>query len=58
MFNVDLNYDQCNLITLATLLDSIDDPFLDETTRTHIHHVIAYFSEPGSYENGKYDSND
>jgi len=58
MVNVNINYDQCHEIVLATLKECLDDPISDNEIIYHIQHVIAYFSPPGEYMNGQYDSHD
>jgi hypothetical protein len=56
VINIDLDYDQCDKVTLETLLDYLKtDPSMPKALQEHFHYVIAYMSVPGQYEKGKYD---
>ena len=55
MVTLDLYHDQLDSLVLQVLKDDLEI-IEDESTQIHLKHVIAYYSVPGQYEDGKYDA--
>ena len=54
MIKLEITNDQADEVVRQTLIDSVD-MIEDEALQIHMKYVIAYFSVPGTYENGRYD---